>query len=82
MFYQGIPSFPNRLPFPLSPHTKPVDLSLGLKSLNNQTSSTEHKRMMRIFSTQALASNINSQIKWTQGPYNGNHEGDKNGDPT
>jgi hypothetical protein len=38
--------------------------------------------MMRIFSTQALASNINSQIKWTQGPYNGNHEGDKNGDPT
>jgi hypothetical protein len=38
--------------------------------------------MMRIFFTQALGSNINSQIKWIQGPYNGNHEGDENGDPT
>ncbi len=32
--------------------------------------------------TQALASNINSKIKWTQGPYNGNREGNENGDPT
>ncbi len=38
--------------------------------------------MMQQFFTQVLASNINIQIKWTQGPYNGNHEGDENGDPT
>jgi hypothetical protein len=59
-----------------------VDLSPRLKRLNNQTSSSKHKRMMQQFFTQVLASNINIQIKWTQGPYNGNHEGDENGDPT
>jgi hypothetical protein len=61
---------------------RPVDLSLGLKRSNNQTSSIKHKRMMQKKFTQALASNINSKIKWTQGPYNGNREGNENGDPT